>query len=174
MKAESKICSNRLQDQQATTYPISSGRKQRKFVAGVFGGFSLLETLVTLSILLLLVLMGASLSINNKKHQLEVAVEKINSGLSLARFKAVHHQKPVRATLRNDGYDLFEYEESSSTWVKQNSILLEGVKVEANNNPVFYPQGTVSNLATIKVSNERGLYSISIAITGRTKVIRLE
>ncbi len=137
-------------------------------------GYSFLETLMALSIIILLFLMGASFRIDNKKHQLEVAVEKINSALSLARFKAVHHQKPVRVLLRNNGYDLLEYEESSSAWINRKSALLEGVKIEANNSPVFYPHGTVSSLATIRVSNERGIYSITIAITGRTKTSRLE
>lgn len=137
-------------------------------------GYSLLETLMALSIVFLLFLMGASFKIDNKKHQLDVAVEKINSALSLARFKAVHHQKPVRMLLRNNGYDLLEYEESSSAWINRKSALLEGVKIEANNSPVFYPHGTVSSLATIRVGNERGLYSITIAITGRTKISKLE
>lgn len=137
-------------------------------------GFSLLESLVALSIIMLLVLIGASFGLDSKKHQLEVAVEKVNSGLSLARFKAIHHQKPVKVRFSDYGYDLLEYDDNSSDWAKLSSILIEGVKIEANNSPVFYPQGTVSNLSTIKIGNERGLYSITIAITGRTKITRLE
>jgi prepilin-type N-terminal cleavage/methylation domain-containing protein len=174
MKKEGRIYPASYQKQKAKISSLFSGGKKERLLPGILKGFSLLETLITLSILLLLVLIGASFSLDNKKHQLETAVGKINSGLSLARFKAVHHQRPVKLVLRKDGYDLLEYEESSSTWVKQSSTLLEGVQIEANNSPVFYPQGTVSGLATIKVRNERGLYSISIAITGRTKVIRLE
>ncbi|MCR4397082.1 MAG: prepilin-type N-terminal cleavage/methylation domain-containing protein, partial [Candidatus Saccharicenans sp.] len=50
------------------------------------GGFSLLETTVVLSIAALLVLVGSSFRLNSKKHLLEVAVRKVHSSLSLARF----------------------------------------------------------------------------------------
>lgn len=47
--------------------------------------------------------------------------------------------------------------------------ILEGVNVEANNSPLFHPEGTVSNLASIYVFNSWGKYRITIAITGRIK-----
>ncbi|MBC7364945.1 MAG: prepilin-type N-terminal cleavage/methylation domain-containing protein [Candidatus Aminicenantes bacterium] len=174
MKAAINLFSSSSQRQRANTLATSSGRKKEISVLRSFNGFSLLETLITLSIISLLALIGASFSIDNKKHQLEVAVGKINSGLNLARFKAVHHQRPVRVSLKKDGYEISEYEESLSAWIKQSSYLLEGVQIEANNSPIFYPNGTVSNLVTIRVGNERGLYSITIAITGRAKITRLE
>jgi len=45
------------------------------------------------------------------------------------------------------------------------------VTLKANNTPVFYPEGTVSNLATILVSNDRGGYRITLAMTGRVKAV---
>ena len=137
-------------------------------------GFSLLETTVVLSIVAVLVFIGSSFSLNNKKHQLEVAVRKIYSSLSLARFRSVQRQLPVRVSLSQKVCELAEYDSQKATWLTRSRELLEGVEVSANNSPVFYPQGTVSGLATINIRNEKGAYQVTVAITGRIKVTRLD
>ncbi|MBC7362947.1 MAG: prepilin-type N-terminal cleavage/methylation domain-containing protein [Candidatus Aminicenantes bacterium] len=137
-------------------------------------GFSLLETTVVLSIMAVLVLIGSSFSLNNKKHQLEVAVRKIHSTLSLARFRSVQRQLPVRVSLNQKVCELAEYDNQKSVWLTRSRELLEGVEVSANNSPVFYPQGTVSGLATINIRNEKGAYQVTVAITGRIKITRLD
>lgn len=137
-------------------------------------GFSLLETMVILSIVALLVLVGSSFNLNNKRHQLEVAVRKIHSSLSLARFRAIQRQLPVRVSLDQGICELAEYDSQNSTWLSKSRDWLEGVEVSANNSPVFYPQGTVSGLATINIRNEKGAYQITVAITGRIKITRLD
>lgn len=137
-------------------------------------GYSLLETTLTLSIVALLVLIGSSFKLDNKKYQLETAARKVYSYLSLARFRSVHRQLPVRIRLI-DGYcELAEYDSQNSLWITRSREFLEGVQVAANNFPVFYPQGTVSNMATIKLRNERGSYQITVSITGRIKSIRTD
>lgn len=137
-------------------------------------GFSLLETVVVLSIVALLVLVGSSFGLNNKRHQLEVAVRKIHSSLSLARFRAVQRQLPVRVSLYQGFCELAEYDSQNATWLSRSRDWLEGVEVSANNSPVFYPQGTISGLATIKIRNEKGAYQVTVAISGRIKVTRLD
>jgi hypothetical protein len=52
--------------------------------------------------------------------------------------------------------------------------ILEGVNIQANNSPVFHPQGTVSNLASIMISNTWGSYKITLAISGRIRIAKLE
>lgn len=137
-------------------------------------GFSLLETTIVLSIVALLFLIGSSSRINSKKYQLEVAVRKIHSSLSLARFRSVHRQLPVRVCFARDYCELAEYDSQQARWLIKSRYFFEGVEVSANNSPVFYPQGTVSSLATIKVRNDSGEYQVTVAITGRIKISRLE
>ncbi len=137
-------------------------------------GFSLLETTVVLSIVALLVLIGSSFKPNNKKHQLEVAVRRVHSSLSLARFRSVQRQVPVRVSFGQGFCELAEYDGQRALWLIKSRELLEGVEVVANNAPVFYPQGTVSSLATIKIRNDSGAYHITVAITGRVKITAVE
>lgn len=137
-------------------------------------GFSLLETTVALSIVAVLLLVGSSFKINNKKHQLNQAVEKVCLNLSLARFRSVYRQVPIKVSFNQNFCELAEFDSQNSFWVTKSRQLLEGVEVSANNSPIFYPQGTVSNLASIKVSNDSGLYLITIAITGRVKVSQID
>ncbi|MGB9893323.1 MAG: GspH/FimT family pseudopilin [Candidatus Saccharicenans sp.] len=137
-------------------------------------GYSLLETTLTLSVVAVLMLIGSSFRINNGRHQLEVAVRKIYSNLSLARFRSIQRQLPIRVSFNENFCELAEYDSQQSLWITRNRELLEGVKITANNFPVFYPQGTVSNLATIKVLNANGTYQITVAITGRIKASKLD
>jgi len=137
-------------------------------------GFSLLETTLALSVVAVLLLIGSSFKINNEKHQLDEAVEKVCSNLSLARFHSVYRQVPIRVSFNQNFCELAEYDSQNSFWLTKSRQPLEGVEVSANNSPVFYPQGTVSNLSSIKVSNDSGLYLITIAITGRVKVSQID
>ncbi len=56
---------------------------------------------------------------------------------------------------------------------KESAGAVEGVWIQANNTPTFHPAGTVSNFATILVSNSWGTNKITLAITGRIKVTEL-
>ena len=50
---------------------------------------------------------------------------------------------------------------------------LDGVNITATNSPIFHPLGTVSNLTSVYISNTSGKYRISLAISGRIKIIPL-
>ncbi|HEK85259.1 MAG: GspH/FimT family pseudopilin [Candidatus Saccharicenans sp.] len=133
-------------------------------------GFSLLETTFVLCVMAMLLLLGFSFKNNNKKYQLDQAAEKICSELTLARFRSIHRQVPMKVSFVQNFCLLEEYDSEKANWITRTRQLLEGVEISANNSPVFYPQGTVSNLATVKVKNESGLRLITIAITGRIKI----
>ena len=133
-------------------------------------GYSLLEAVISMSIVLAIVFIGSSLRPDARKHQLQTAVNQIYSSLSLARFRAIHRQVPVKVSFHENFCELSEFDSQKSFWVIRSRRFLEGVEITSNNEPIFYPQGTVSNLASIKVSNDRGLYLITIAITGRLKI----
>ncbi|MCI4444839.1 MAG: hypothetical protein JHC32_02300 [Candidatus Aminicenantes bacterium] len=133
-------------------------------------GFTLLETTLALCLMALLLLLGSSFKGNNKKYQLDQAVEKICSELTLARFRSIHRQVMMKVSFNQNFCELLEFDAENSSWTAKSRQILEGVEISANNSPVFYPQGTVSNLASIKVKNDSGLKYISIAITGRIKI----
>jgi hypothetical protein len=82
--------------------------------------------------------------------------------------------EPVRVRFLPGGFDLETRDETTGVWTLRRSARLEGVSVRANNAPVFHPQGTVSGLATITVSNAKGAYAITIAITGRIRTSRID
>ena len=133
-------------------------------------GYTLLETVISLSIVMAIILIGSGLRPDSGKHQLNTAVNQVYSSLSLARFRAIRQQVPVKVSFHENFCELSQYDNQKSFWITKSRRFLEGVVVSANNEPVFYPQGTVSNLASIKVANDRGLYLITVAITGRLKI----
>jgi prepilin-type N-terminal cleavage/methylation domain-containing protein len=137
-------------------------------------GFTLLETVLAMALAAFFAYAG-SISFNRlvPKFHLQRAVWEIESSLNQARFKSIWRGAPVRVRFEDSAYRLEFYDSAAKTWRLDRAGRLEGVTVEANNSPSFYPEGTVSNLATISVSNSRGAYKITIAISGRIKAARV-
>jgi len=137
-------------------------------------GFSLLEAVISLFILAVMI-SAASLSFLNRspKYRLEKAVWEIHSRLNYARYKALFNGVKVRIKFDSQSYSIEAYDEKHKKWIREQKYFLEGVSIHANNSPIFHPAGTVSNLASIYVSNEGGKYKITIAISGRIKVVKL-
>jgi prepilin-type N-terminal cleavage/methylation domain-containing protein len=137
-------------------------------------GFSLVETVLVMALAGLLVHGGVvSLKSLVPKFRLLAGAWEVRSVLNEARFSAIWTGAPRRVTFAASGYVLESYDEAVSAWRALRSARVEGVKVEANNNPAFYPEGTVANLATLTVANSRGAYRITIAITGRIRVLKV-
>ena len=137
-------------------------------------GFSFVETLATISILAILIgLTSVSFLHLSPKYRLLKAVREIHSRMNYARYKAIYKGTKVRISLDTDGYTIETYNVEGGAWVCSPKVFLDGVVIEANNNPTFHPIGTVSNLASIYVSNDWGKFRISMAITGRIKVLLL-
>ncbi len=137
-------------------------------------GFTLFEVLVFLSIFtLLLGLASISFLNSTDKYRLQKAVWEIHSKLNYARFKAIFTGTKYRISFNPDGYSIARYNENNGEWKNEMGAILEGVLIQANNNPVFHPQGTVSNLASITLSNTWGHYKITLAISGRIKIAKL-
>jgi len=141
-------------------------------------GFTLIETAAALLALAAVIFIGmASFLHLIPSCRLQGAVWEVASKLNEARLTALLHGVAVRwrALLPEDGrfgYVLEQHDPADGSW---KIILIRrppGVILRANNTPTFYPQGTVSHLATIVIENRRGLYRITLAITGRVKVIK--
>jgi len=135
-------------------------------------GFSLIEVLICLFILSIMIgLSSISFLSLSPKYKLQKAAWEIRSRLNYARYKAVFEGEKVRVSFDSLGYKVEQYDEDQDLWMLKLENILEGVTVNANNSPLFHPSGTVSNLASIYVTNSWGQYKITIAITGRIKVV---
>jgi prepilin-type N-terminal cleavage/methylation domain-containing protein len=137
-------------------------------------GISLLEMVVALAVAAIVVQMGAvSFHRLEPRYRLQAAVWEVVARLNQARFRAILEETPVRVRLSETRCGLEEWNEAAGVWQPGDGSVIQGVTVQANNTPIFYPGGTVSNLATIRLFNSSGAYKITLAITGRHKVTRL-
>jgi prepilin-type N-terminal cleavage/methylation domain-containing protein len=138
------------------------------------GGFTLVEIVMALALAGLFIYGGAyTFQRLVPKFQLQSGIWEVTSGLNQARFRAIMSGAPVRVCFAPSGFAFERYDEAAKIWRPARTVSLPGVAVRANNSPVFHPQGTVSGLASITVSNARGTYRITIAITGRVRTTRV-
>jgi Tfp pilus assembly protein FimT len=137
-------------------------------------GVSLIEALILVMILAVLLHLGAvTFQRMEPLYRLQAGVWEVLSGLNQARFKAMLEDTPVRVRFSSGALTLDEWDETREAWHAGEAFLAQGIVLGANNSPIFQPEGTVSNMASITVSNARGAYKISLAITGRAKVTKL-
>jgi prepilin-type N-terminal cleavage/methylation domain-containing protein len=137
-------------------------------------GYSLTETMACLFILAIILNLASTSFLNlAPKYRLKKAVWAINSSLNYARYKAVYNGMKYRLKCYSRKYVVEKYDQTQKEWKRDYSASLEGITLKANNTPTFHPKGTVSNLASIYISNSSGKYKISMAISGRIKTSRL-
>jgi prepilin-type N-terminal cleavage/methylation domain-containing protein len=137
-------------------------------------GFTLVEVLVVCSVFIILLGFSSVSFLNSSdKYRLQKSVWEIHAKLNYARFKAIFDGTKFRISFHQTGYTIDKYSQDTGEWKTETGITLEGVSVQANNDPVFHPQGTVSNLASITVSNTWGSYKITLAISGRIRIVKL-
>jgi prepilin-type N-terminal cleavage/methylation domain-containing protein len=137
-------------------------------------GFSLVEALIA-TFIVAIILGIASTSFLNlaPKYRLKSAVREINSRLNYARYKSIFEGVKVRVKFDQHSYAIETYDEEKNEWRRERKYFLNGVILQANNSPTFHPVGTVSNLASIYITNSWGKYKITLAISGRIKVSEL-
>ncbi len=136
-------------------------------------GFTLVEAVLGLALAGLFALGGTyTVGRLGPKLDLQAGIWGVTSGLNQARFRAILSGASVRVRFTPQGFLFESYDETAGAWRAQRAVTLAGVLVRANNAPVFHPQGTVSDLATISVSNARGSYRITVAITGRIRTVK--
>jgi prepilin-type N-terminal cleavage/methylation domain-containing protein len=136
-------------------------------------GFTLVEVLLALAIGALFALGGAyTVARQAPKFHLRSGTWQVTSNLNQARFQAILTGESRRVRFASPGLLQERFDETAGEWKLSRAVCLPGVVVRANNAPVFHPQGTVSDLATITVSNAGGSYRITVAITGRVRTVR--
>ncbi len=137
-------------------------------------GFSLIEVVIAIAILgFTIALLSYSFTNQAPKYRLKKATWEIYSRLNYARYKAIFRGVKYKMSFGSDSYALEKFDDPKGEWKIEQRSFLEGVVITANNAPIFHPRGTVSNLASIIVQNSRGRYKISIAISGRIKVVEM-
>jgi prepilin-type N-terminal cleavage/methylation domain-containing protein len=133
-------------------------------------GFTLIETSIALAVMgILLYLAGTTFQNLIPKYRLEKSVWEVRSALHAARAKALYKGVAHRVKFGAGQTAVESYDAARKTWVLEERHAAEGVSIEANNVPFFGPDGTISGLATILVSNRWGAYKVTLAITGRIK-----
>ena len=136
-------------------------------------GFTLIEVLISIFIIGLLVgLTSFSFIRQIPKYRLLQGVREIHSRMNQARYQAIFTGAKSRIIIYPNGYRLEKYDLEREEWIRGPKNQIAGITLEANNSPTFHPQGTVSNLATIRLYNSWGAYKITLAISGRIKAVR--
>jgi len=137
-------------------------------------GFTLFEAVISVALLAALVYLGSTSFLKMApRYSLEKAVWEVRSALNAVRYRALFEGASYRVRFAGPAYSIERYDESAKEWVLAARTSLENVAIESNNTPVFTPEGTVTGLATIIVSNSWGSYKITLAITGRIKTARI-
>jgi len=148
-------------------------------------GFTLVEfTIATTVVALLSAIAVPNLSTLMPKYRLNGATRQVMSDLMAARMKAISLNRKVQVFLplenspdkiykicddaNNDGaVDNCE----GNAQVKDVQVNYASVVLYSNNNPIFYPRGTATNMATVTIKNSKGeSKTITINITGRVKI----
>ncbi len=133
-------------------------------------GFNLLETTIYLSLLSLLITFSVPAYkqlICNLKFKSDQSLV-INS-LYLVRYKSAFTGDRFR--WRALGNSIYIEREENGKWLLERRINLGFGEVSSNNTPVFHPEGVVTNLATIYLKSKEKSSKITVAITGRIKVV---
>ncbi len=137
-------------------------------------GFSLVEALAAFFVLGIILGLASTSFLNlAPKYKLNSAVREINSRLNYARYKSIFEGVKVRIKFDQHSYAIETYDEEQNEWRREREYFLRGVTLKANNSPTFHPVGTVSNLASIYISNSWGKHKITLAISGRIKIVQL-
>jgi prepilin-type N-terminal cleavage/methylation domain-containing protein len=147
---------------------------RRATEAGMAKGFTLIETAAALAVTaVLLYVAGTSLQNLVPKYRLEKSVWEAGTALHAAKARALYKGRAHRVRFGAEGTLVESYDDARKVWVLEERHTADGVTIEANNAPVFGPDGAVSGLATILISNRWGRYKITLAITGRIKTTKL-
>ncbi len=138
-------------------------------------GFTLFEAVVSMALIAMLVYIGSTSFLKMApRFELEKAVWSVRSTLNAVRYRALYEGSTFRVRFEGPAYCIERYDDDAKAWILASQTSLESVSVGSNNSPVFTPEGTVTGLATITISNSWGSYKLTLAITGRIKTTRIE
>ena len=143
-------------------------------------GFTLVEIMLVLIVFVLLVSLSIPTFISiTSRNRLNAATAQVMSDLMLARKRALSQQHSVQIRFMDtQHYEIWDDRNNDNHQQRQGEITLKdiasfGVRIESNNNPRFWPSGSVTSLATIRVQHpgapKQKTRCITISIIGRVK-----
>ena len=143
-------------------------------------GFTLIELIIIIAILAIF----AGIAVPNflsymPKHRLNGAARQVMGDLMAARMKAVSQNNEFKIFFLANGHEymILDDDDNDGTadggeWTETKDIQngYQDVTIGSNNDPIFSPRGTATNLPTITLTNPSGSKIITISIAGRVKI----
>jgi len=133
-------------------------------------GLTVVELLVTVSLLALLIVAAApGLQSLFSRLEIDDGLRTVTAALSTARYQAIRENRPVRAEIV-PGCLRLSVDDGQGWQVIRSFALSAKLSIRANSRPVFSPLGNASPLCTITMEKERRVYRIVLSMYGRIKV----
>jgi type IV fimbrial biogenesis protein FimT len=142
-------------------------------------GFTLVELMIVVALMAIL----AAIAVPNiiaqmPGYRLNGAARQVLGDLVAARMQAVSQNNEFKVFfLDNHRYMILDDDDNDgtadggeATQTKDIQTDYYDVTFNSNNDPIFQPNGTASNLATITLSNTSGSHSITISSAGRVRI----
>jgi prepilin-type N-terminal cleavage/methylation domain-containing protein len=133
-------------------------KNQSKGQASSDRGYTLMELVIVMSILIMVALLSQS--------WLTSQLPKVTQG-----------NKHRVTFLDNHHYTILDDDNSNGKPDPGELLVTRNIQTDyidvtltSTNNPIFHPRGTASNLGTVTLKNSAGSKSISVGITGRVKL----
>jgi len=143
-------------------------------------GFTLIEMMIIITILAVF----AGIAVPNflsymPKSRLNGAARQVMGDLMGARMKAVSQNNEFKIFFSANGHEYTILDDDDNDGTADGGELTEtkdihpeyhDVTIGFNNNPIFSPRGTATNLPTITLTNTSGSKSITISSAGRVRI----
>ncbi len=132
-------------------------------------GFTLMEVLVVILILTLF-LYGFSIGISGslKREKQRAMTYSVKTGIEWVRVYSILKGEKLKIKFFPDHFKIYTYKNRKWKYFKR--LNFPGLELRANNSPIFYPYGTVSNLFTLYVEKDGFIRKITMNINGKITI----